>query len=101
MRSQKPKTVAINTSLKRGGRCSGDRNRFSGFRPAGKTTKAVRESEAHLPASLKRGVNESRARQAASSSNKTIDEWRYFLPYQIDWIRDPSHLKICEKSRQI
>ena len=23
------------------------------------------------------------------------------MPYQIDWIRDPSHLRICEKSRQI
>ena len=25
----------------------------------------------------------------------------YFLPYQIEWIRDESHLRVCEKSRQI
>ena len=25
----------------------------------------------------------------------------YFMPYQADWIRDQSHLRICEKGRQI
>src|SRR6266478_5481728 len=29
------------------------------------------------------------------------DEGTYFLPYQIAWIRDKSHLRICEKSRQV
>ena len=31
--------------------------------------------------------------------NKKIDS--YFLPYQVRWIADSSHLRICEKSRQI
>jgi phage FluMu gp28-like protein len=26
---------------------------------------------------------------------------KYFLPYQVRWITDPHHLKICEKGRQI
>ena len=26
---------------------------------------------------------------------------KYFLPYQADWIQDTSHLRLCEKSRQI
>src|SRR6266571_2090013 len=29
------------------------------------------------------------------------DEGKYFLPYQIAWIRDKAHLRICEKSRQV
>jgi len=29
------------------------------------------------------------------------DEETYFLPYQIAWIRDQGHLRICEKSRQV
>src|SRR5437867_1385978 len=28
-------------------------------------------------------------------------ERTYFLPYQTKWIQDQSHLRICEKSRQI
>jgi len=28
-------------------------------------------------------------------------KWKYFLPYQSAWVLDCSHLKICEKSRQI
>jgi len=31
--------------------------------------------------------------------NKKIES--YFLPYQVRWIADSSHLRICEKSRQI
>jgi len=26
---------------------------------------------------------------------------KYFLPYQVDWCKDPSRLRICQKSRQI
>src|SRR6266849_190453 len=36
-----------------------------------------------------------------SRKKRMDDERKYFLPYQIGWIRDPSFLKICEKSRQI
>lgn len=57
----------------------------------------TRHSKHEAGREARAAVGVSRQKTAASGSGDAP----YFLPYQVEWIRDEAHLKICEKGRQI